>query len=368
MNNTIKCPNCGKTIEISEALKAQIQDDIRRRAETEIRQEYEQKGRLELEDLKKTLAEKEQRLEEFRENELKLREEKRRLEEKEKDLELETQRRLDEERKKIEEAVLRRQTDIHRLKELEKEKIISDLKKALEDAQRKAQQGSQQLQGEVMELDLEDTLRQEFPNDTIEPVGKGIRGADIRQVVKSPRGHICGVILWESKQTKAWTDEWLTKLKIDLRAQKANIPVIVSAVLPKEIKNGLGLKENVWVANFSLAIPLAILLRKALLDVAYQKLLSVHQGEKADLLYEFITGHEFRQQVEALVEVFQEMNEQINRERIAFEKSWKAREGQIKRIIFSTANVYGSIQGIIGSSLPQIRGLELMELEGEKKV
>lgn len=361
MANTIICPSCGKPIEISQALRAQVNQEIRKQTEEQIRKELGEKARLETEDLKKSLAEKEKKVEELIGQELKLREEKRRLEEKEKELNLEVERRLDEIKKKTEEEVLKKSYEQHRLADLEKDKIISDLKTALEEAQRKAQQQSQQLKGEVMELDLENTLRSTFPGDTVEPVEKGVRGADIRQVVKSPRGHVCGVILWESKRTKAWSEEWLMKLKADLRAEGANIPVIVTNVLPKEARDGLALVEGVWVVGFNLVLPLAILLRKNLLEVAYQKLTAQHKGDKADLLYEYVTGHEFRQQVEAMIEVYKEMQEQISRERAAFEKGWKVREGQIKRLLLSTANVCGEIQGTIGPSMPQIKGLDLLE-------
>src|SRR3989344_110349 len=358
MSTTIKCKYCGREMEITEALVKNIEEKIRH--------ELSEKANIEITDLKKALAEKEEKVEELREQELKLREEKRKIEEREKDLKLEVERRIDEEKKKIEEAVLTQASHDHHLKDLEKDKKINDLMLALEEATRKAQQGSQQLQGEILELDLEETLRTVFPNDEIEPVGKGVKGADVRQIVKSPKGFTCGVILWESKRTKDWKDEWLTKLKDDLRREKANIPVIVTSAMPKDITNGMGLKDGVWVMSNTLALPLATLLRKNLLDIAYQKAVTTKTGEKAELLYDYITGHEFRQQVEALVEVYKEMNDQIGRERAAFEKSWKAREAQIKRVLISVTNIYGSAQGLAGSSMPQIKGLELMEL-GEGK-
>jgi hypothetical protein len=361
----VSCPQCGSQIEISEALKKQLQTEIETETEKRIRQELEEKGSLELADLKKALAEKEQKMAEFREQELKLREEKRKLEEKEKELALEVQRRLDEERKKTEEVVAKRLQDDYRLKDLEKEKVITDLKKALEEAQRKASQGSQQTQGEVLELDLEETLRSTFSQDQIEPVGKGVRGADIRQIVKSQSGINCGVILWESKRTKAWTDEWCSKLKEDLRAEGANIPVIVSEVLPKEASSGLGVKDGVWVTSNSLVLPLAVLLRRNLLEVAYQKVVSKERGSKAEQLYEYVTGHEFRQQLEALVEVYQEMRDQVDKERAAFERLWKSREAQLRRMINAAANIGGDMQGVIGPSVLQIKGLELLS-EGEK--
>lgn len=361
MNNKVICPKCGSEIEITQALRGEIEKEISIETKEKVRKEIQEKMDFEISDLKRALTEKEEKMKEFRERELELREEKRRLEEKEKEMALEVQRRVDEERKKTEEATFKKADEEHRLKDMEKEKVITDLKNALEDAQRKASQGSQQTQGEVLELDLEETLKNSFPQDLIEPIGKGIRGADIRQTVKSQSGIVCGVILWESKRTKAWTDEWTGKLKEDLRSEGANIPIIVSEVLPKEAQNGMGIKDGVWVVNFSLMIPLAILIRKNLLEVAYQKVVSGDKGRKADLLYEYITGHEFRQQLEALVEVYQEMQEQVNHEKAAFEKIWKSRETQIKRLVFSTANICGGMQGLIGQTVLQIKGLELLE-------
>jgi len=367
MATTFKCPHCGKTIEISEAIRHGIEKEMEQKIEDKLRVEIEEKTSLELTDLKKQLEEKEEKVSELRENELKLREDRRKLEERERELKLEVQRQLDEQRKKIEEEVLKQAIEEHRLKDKEKDKVIDDLKNALDDARRKAQQGSQQLQGEILELDLEATLRTTFPNDEIEPVGKGVRGADVRQVVKSPKGFICGVILWETKRTKAWSDGWVSKLKQDLRAEKANIPVIVSSVLPDEAQSGFGTKDGVWVVNFSLILPLASLLRKNLLDIGFQKAVTLHKGEKADYLYEYVTSHEFRQQLEALVEVYNEMQIQLDKEKAAFERIWKVREGQITRLVTSTANVVGSIQGRVGSSALQIKGLDFPELEdGEK--
>ena len=350
MDNNIKCPACGKLIAITEAVKQEFEKELGEKYQKDLeiaQKQVEEKSLLEINELKKILEEKERKNAELREQEIKL--------------QFSFQRKLDEERKRVEETVMKHATENFRLKEMEREKVISDLKKSLEEAQRKASQGSQQTQGEVLELDLENTLRVAFPNDQIEPVEKGIKGADIRQIVKSPRGTVCGVILWESKRTKAWTDEWLVKLKDDLRAVHADIPVIVSTVLPKEAENGFGLKEGVWLVTHGLVIPLAIMIRKNLLDVGYQKALSINQGRKADLVYDFITGNEFRQQVESLVEVFKEMQDQLFKEKTAFEKIWKSREGQIKRLISGTVNIYGGAQGLVGSSMPQIKGLELLE-------
>ncbi len=378
MENSLLCPKCGEIIEISQVLRKQIEgkleksleekykkelEDVQRKTEERIRKKVEDEILTEQKDLKKQLLEKEEKISEFRENELKLREEKRKIEEEKKELKLEVQRQLDQERKKIEETTFKQAYEEHRLKDLEKEKLINDLKKSLEDAQRKAKQGSQQLQGEVLELDIEEMLRQSFKGDIIEPVAKGVVGADIKHTVKSPKGFTCGIILWELKRTKAWSDSWIAKLKADLRSEKANIPVIISQVLPPEAKNGMGLIDGVWVCGLSLILPLATLLRNGLVDIYFQKAVVKYKGDKASLLYEYITGHEFRQQVEALAEVIFEMNTQIQKERVAFEKIWKSRESQIKRIALSSVNVIGSMQGLIGTSVLKIKGFDLLELE-----
>jgi hypothetical protein len=371
MNTTVICPHCGKQIEITEAISAEIQKNlladidkkhqeeiilVKKDVEEKIKKSLATEMQFDLKDLKKQLEEKDEKVREYRENELKIREEKRKIEEREKELTLEVTRRIDEERK----IVLKQAEDEHRLKDMEKEKKLNDMEKLVEELKRKAQQGSQQTQGEVLELDLENTLIRTFPSDTIEPVGKGVRGADVRQIVKSPRGVICGVILWESKRTKSWSEEWLTKLKDDLRSEKANIPVIVTSVMPRDTDAAIAFKENVWICQEAFIIPIAMLLRKSILDVAYQKAVASHKGDKADLLFEYVTGHEFRQQVEALVEVYQEQKNQIDKERAAFERIWKARESQSIRLLHSTASIYGSMQGLAGSSLPQVKGLDLL--------
>jgi hypothetical protein len=344
MQTTIICPHCKKPIELTQALshemKEQIIDEQNKKHEEE-------------------LAEMKRKLDVAQEAELVIRKQKNQLDEEKRTFELDKQRQLDAEREKIRQKTAEEIMESQRLKDKEKDKVIDDLKKSLEDAQRKATQGSQQLQGEVQELDLEQLFQKEFPGDTIEPIGKGTVGADIRQIVRSPRGMDCGHILWESKRTKAWSDGWIAKLKEDLRSDKSHIPAIVSEVLPDEIKNGLGLKDGVWVASPRLAIPLAMLLRKTLLDVARQKIIVQNQQSKAETLYTYVTSHEFAQQVESMIETYREMADQITRERTAFEKNWKQREAQVNRLLTGVAGIYGSMQGIAGPALPPIKSLEL---------
>jgi hypothetical protein len=361
MANTIKCPNCNEEIEISEALSQNIKADLEKSITQKIEKKLRDESSEEVTVLKEELKLKTEKLNETRQEELKLRQEKLKLEDEKNSFELEKQRQLDEERSKIRQQTLLEASDSHRLKDMEKEKMINDLKKALETAQLKASQSSQQLQGEVQELDLEAYLANTFPHDEIKPVGKGVKGADVSQIVKTSMGTVCGVILWETKRTKAWVDDWARKLKDDLRASKANIPVIVTAVLPKAIKTGFGYYEGVWVTEPAYTEPLAEILRKNLIDVAREKHNGKDRGTKADMVYTYLTSDTFVQQVQSIIEVHQNMQNQINKERAAFEKIWKEREAQAERILLSTAGIYGSIQGVAGQSLPAVKGLDLLD-------
>ena len=365
MTSNIKCPKCGEEIEVSEALTATVRDQVEKSLTEKILREAEMKFKSEAAEESKALKEeldfKSKKLAEAREAELFLRQEKLRLEDEKKSFELDKQKQLDSEREKIRRETLMEASDAHRLKDLEKEKMINDLKKSLEDAQLKASQSSQQLQGEVLELDLESYLQSAFPGDEINPVGKGVKGADISQVVKTSLGTVCGVILWESKRTKAWVDDWAVKLKDDLRASKANVPVIITTVLPKGIKSGFGFYQGVWVAEPKYIQPLAEILRKNLIDVAREKHNGQDRGTKADMIYTYLTSDAFVQQIQSIIEVHQSMQAQIQKERAAYEKIWKEREAQAERIIMSTAGIYGSIQGVAGQSLPPVKGLDLLE-------
>ncbi|MBI2310399.1 DUF2130 domain-containing protein [Candidatus Collierbacteria bacterium] len=355
-SSIIVCPKCKAEIPVEEALGHSITEKLEKK--------FQEKLSNELKQLQEELDEKEKKLAEGRTIELQLRKQKLDLEEEKRNFELEKTRQLDAEREKIRLKVELEMLDSQRLRDKEKDKVIDDLKKSLDDAQRKANQGSQQLQGEVQELDLEESLKGHFVFDSIEPVGKGVRGADIRQIVKTQLGNDCGTILWESKRTKAWSDEWLVKLKDDLRGQKANIPVIISSVMPEGARSGIGLVDGVWVVNYTLYLVLAELLRQKLIEVAREKYVSQNKSTKAEILYNYIVGHEFIQQVEAITEVYQDMQSQIAKERAAFEKIWKTREAQANRIMTGTAAIVGSIRGSVGSTMPAIKGMDLPGLEG----
>ena len=375
--NTIICKHCGKEIEIDEALKHSVREQVvieekaRHKEELDaVRLESLEKGRteaieknsLENQDLKKQIGELKGEKEKFRAEELKLLEEKRALEEKQKDFDLEVARKTDE---KIKES-LEKESDRHRLKELELEKKLSDIQKKNDEMRIQLEQGSQQTQGEVLELDFENALISEFADDEIVPIAKGKNGADLRQIVKTQKGTVCGVILWETKRVKAWANDWSEKLKKDLRAEKANVPIIVTNVFPRDFKTNMGIFEGVWIVGYALAIPLAQLMRQRLIDVAREKYFAQNSEKNSskDLIYEYVVGHEYAQIVESQIEVHNDIVMQVSREKAAFEKQWKERLENADKLLKSTARMVGSIQGKLGSSATlHIKGLDLLSLE-----
>ena len=248
-----------------------------------------------------------------------------------------------------------------KLKVMEKEQTISSMQRQIEELKRKAEQGSQQLQGEVQELELEEMLSSKFPRDTILPVPKGEFGGDVLHRVVGPLGQTCGTILWESKRTKNWSDAWLPKLREDQRAAKAEIAVIVSQVLPKDVET-FGMVDQVWVAHPKVALPVAIALRQTLVEIAGARKASEGQQTKMEMVYQYLTGSRFRQRIQAIVEAFSSMREDLDRERKAITKQWSKREEQIDRVMQATVGMYGDLQGIAGKTLQEIEGLEFQGL------
>jgi hypothetical protein len=384
---TIKCTNCGHDIELTEALTQDIEKTVlaaehakhateiervkKEAAETTAKSilEVEAKAQVEaaakvdlkLQTMQKDAEETKKDNEELRKQLTAVMQDLRESKKAKENAELEMQKKLAEEEGKIREEATKLADERQRLNLAAKEKTITDLQKALDEAQRKAAQGSQQLQGEIMELDFESALASAFRDDLIEPVAKGTKGGDIRHTVRSNRGTLCGVILWEIKRTKNWTDGWIPKLKEDVRAERANVPIIITEVMPKQIAEDMGNLEGVWICKPQLAIVLATLLRKGLLDVGLQKALAENRGTKEEALYTFVTSHEFVQQIESMVETYREMTGQVSRERVAYEKFWAQREKQAQRLLLGTANIIGSMQGHIGqASMLKIKGLELL--------
>ncbi|MER2510970.1 MAG: DUF2130 domain-containing protein [Nitrosomonas ureae] len=249
-----------------------------------------------------------------------------------------------------------------KFKVMEKEQTIAAMQKQIEDLKRRAEQGSQQLQGEVQELELENLLRLKFPYDAIDPVPKGEYGGDVLHRVVGTGGQPCGVILWEFKRTKNWSDAWLVKLRDDQRTAKAEIAIIVSHSLPKGVET-FELIEGVWVTHPRATLPVAMILRQSLLEVALARQSSEGQQTKTEMVYQYLTGPRFRQRVEAIVEAFSTMQQDLEKERKAIMKQWAKREEQIERVMTATVGMYGDLQGIAGRSLQEIEGLELAALE-----
>jgi len=252
--------------------------------------------------------------------------------------------------------------DEQKLKVMEKEQTIAAMQKQIEDLKRRAEQGSQQLQGEVQELELENLLRTKFPFDAIDPVPKGEFGGDVLHRVVGSGGHTGGTILWELKRTKNWSDGWLVKLRGDQRTAKAEIAVIVSQVLPKGVET-FEMVEGVWVTHPRAALPVAMILRQSLLELALARQSTEGQQTKTEMVYQYLTGPRFRQRVEAIVEAFSTMQEDLDKERKAIMKQWAKREEQIERVMGATVGMYGDLQGIAGKSLQEIEGLEFPALE-----
>ena len=248
------------------------------------------------------------------------------------------------------------------LKVMEKEHTISSMQKQIEELKRRAEQGSQQLQGEVPELQLEALLSSKFPHDSIRPVPKGEHGGDVLQCVASPFGQACGTIIWESKQTKNWSDGWLAKLREDQRTAKAEIAVIVSQSLPKEVE-AFEFIEGVWVTHPRAAFPVAMILRQSLIEIALARQTSAGQQTKTEMVYQYLTGPRFRQRVQAIVEAFSSMQEDLDKEKKVITKQWAKREEQISRVMQSTVGMYGDLQGIAGKTLQEMEGLSLHALE-----
>jgi len=277
------------------------------------------------------------------------------------ELELTVEKRVQTDLAAAREKAKKEAEDEMKLKVMEAEQTIASMQRQIEDLKRRAEQGSQQLQGEVQELELEALLGTRFPRDTIQPVPKGEFGGDILHRVIGPLGQQCGTILWESKRTKNWSDGWLPKLREDQRAAKAEIAVIVSQVLPKDVET-FGLVDQVWVAHPKLALPVAIALRQTLIEIACARQASEGQQTKMEMVYQYLTGPRFRHRIQAIVEAFSSMREDLDRERKAITKQWSKREEQIDRVMQATVGMYGDLQGIAGKTLQEIEGLEFQGL------
>lgn len=404
-HNTLKCPHCNHELDIDKVVFAQIEgqlqteyvakqkkleDELAQKSEAVIKQqkELEQKQKdfdtqiaekvasqlseekkklletakkeakdelgLELEYAKTQAEEAKKKTEEANKKELEQRKKLEELEEYKRNQELEIQRRLDTERKK-ERANAEEE---FKLKLAEKDQQLKLTQQSLEEARKRAEQGSMQIQGEVQEMGLKESLQRAYPIDLIDDVATGARGADLIQTVNNNIGQKGGIILWESKNTKEWSNTWIDKLKENQKIVNADMCILITQAMPKDVTNFHNI-EGVWVSEPKYAIPLANILREQLLAIKESKQALVGQGTKMEILYKYLLSTEFKNHIESVVDAFSTMQDDLQKEKRAMQKIWKAREKQIEIARDSSIAIHGDLKGIIGKALPDIEKLEL---------
>jgi hypothetical protein len=317
----------------------------------------------ELAELQEVLRQRDEKLAEAQKAQAEFIRKQRALEDERRELELTVERRVQAQVAAAQQKARLEAEEPLKLRVLEKEEQIASMQRQIEELKRKAEQGSQQLQGEVLELELEAMLRSKFPRDIVEPVPKGEFGGDILQQVIGPYDQVCGKILWESKRTRNWSHGWLTKLREDQRRAKADAALIVTNALPKGVR-GFDLLDGVWVAEPLSAFPLALAIRVMLVEVAGARQAKEGQQTKMEMVYDYLTGPYFRQRVGAIVEKIEEMQSDLEKERSAMTKIWAKREIQIRGVIEATAGMYGDLQGIAGKALEKIDHFDLQLIGG----
>ena len=389
-NYTVTCPKCQNNFEPTDAIREEVEKELRgkmtdwqkKKEEETSALLAEQKTKIQnelTEQLKKNIAgEYEHKLKlmqdneanmskqvnEFRQKELEFLKQVQAIQAKEAELELELQRKLNTERETLKAQIQKEEAERlsikdqeHVLKVKELEKQLEDQRKLAEEMRRKAEQGSMQMQGEVQELLLEELLKTSFPFDQISEVGKGVRGADCIQLVRNSLGQEAGKIIYESKRTKDFNQEWIDKLKADMRSQGADIAVIVTQTFPKELDR-FGEKDGVYICSFQEVKSVALLLRNAILKIHDTKKSQVNKGDKMSFLYDYLTSNEFSEQWKAVGEGFRQMRSSIQKERDAMEKLWKAREKQLEKVLLNAMHIKGSIEGIAGADAIHLDLLE----------
>ncbi len=346
--------------------RAKIVSEESKKAKLALQSDIDQKAR-ELAELQDVLTQRDIKLAEAQKAQADLIRQKRELDDAKRELELTVEKRVQDGLSVTREQAKKEAEEGLKLKVMEKEQTIASMQTQIEELKRRAEQGSQQLQGEVQELELEALLRAKFPRDTIEPVPKGEFGGDALQRVMGPLGQVCGTILWESKRTKNWSDGWLVKLRDDQRTAKADIAIIVSQTLPKDVET-FDLVDGIWVTNAKSVFSLAVALRHSLIELASARQALDGQQTKTEMVYQYLTGPRFRHRVEAIVEAFSSMQEDLDREKKAITKQWAKREEQIERVMGATVGMYGDLQAIAGKSFQEIEGLEFTALESKNPI
>jgi len=389
-NYNVTCPKCQHNFEPTDAIREEVEKELRgKMTDWQKKKEEEttvllaeQKVTIEnelAEKLKKDLgAQYEQKIKamqqnesamskqvkDFQEKELEFLKQVQIIQAKEAELELELQRKLVKERESLKAQIQKEEIERgslkdqeYQLKVKELEKQLDDQRKLAEEMKRKAEQGSMQMQGEVQELLLEELLKSSFPFDEIVEVGKGVRGADCIQVVRNNLGQEAGKIIYESKRTTAFAQEWIEKLKADMRSQGADIAIIVTQAFPKDMER-FGEKEGVYICSYQEVKSVALLLRTALLKLFDAKKNQLNKGDKMSFLYDYLTSNEFNEQWKAIGEGFRQMRQSIQKERDAMEKLWKSREKQLEKVLLNAMHIKGSIEGIAGADSINMNLLE----------
>ncbi|MBG1233987.1 DUF2130 domain-containing protein [Aestuariivirga litoralis] len=367
-------------LEAVEKSKAAVADEVAARLKLErerIATEEAKKARMalgsdldqrvkEVAELQKIVADKDEKLGEAQKVQADLMKKQRELDDARRELEVTVEKKVQESLVSVRHKARQEAEEGLKLKVTEKEEQIASMQRQIEELRRKAEQGSQQLQGEAFEIELEAVLRSKFPRDIIEPVPKGEFGGDVLHRVVGPSGQICGTILWESKRTKNWSDTWLPKLREDQRTAKAELALIVSSSLPKGVET-FDHVDGVWVTEPRCMVPVALALRQTLIELASARQASEGQQTKMELVYQYLTGPRFRHRIEAIVERFSDMQADLERERKATTRLWAKREEQIRGVIESTVGMYGDLQGIAGRALQEIESLDVFAIEAKSQ-
>ena len=340
---------------VSEKLKSE-----KSKLETEVAKKVRADYSTEVEKLRKELEEKQVKANKATELLLELEKIKRERKEREDAIKLDYEKELSADRLKIETAVVEREAERTEMKIAERDKQLNDLRKQLDEMKRKAEQGSMQTQGEVQELALEELLSELFKFDTIQEVPKGQNGADTVQVVRTQYGKECGIIAYESKRTKNFSEGWIGKLKDDMREHGANHGILVTDAMPKDMST-FGMRNGIWICTLKDVAGLAAAIRQICITEANIKTSEVNRTEKIQALYNYLMSSEFKQRVEAIIETAGELRENIDKQRKSMLASWKKQENSVDQMSFLMTDVVGSIDGISGNALGPIRGLELEE-------
>lgn len=390
MTDSIICPNCKEPIPLTQALTHQMNEQMEQKLKAIEKKGEEERQRLielskkrieeerskaakevEISVRKKIAEEMELKMKDTQNESEELKKEKkmlqeqllelnktmRKLQDQSREKEIELMKKFNDEQDKLRKEEQQKVEEQFKLMLLEKDKKLQDVVKANEDLKRKLEQGSQQLQGEILELAVEELLQREFPFDEVKPVPKGITGADILQIVNAMPGKPCGTIIWEMKRTKAWSQQWVEKLKSDQRQVKAELAVIVSQVVPDGIKR-FGLVDGVWVCEFDCIAGMAYALRNQLIDLQTVRSSMTGQKDKMTVLYSYITSTEFRHRVEAIIEAFSNMQSEIEKERRWFSQKWAREEKNLRNVLDNTLGMHGDLQSIMGKSIAELKSME----------